>query len=73
MSRFIRSFTNVHSCFSYPLAIELLESGKINVKPLITQRFAIEQALEAFRLLASPPDNDQSVVKVLIQYNKDDD
>ncbi|OTF77432.1 sorbitol dehydrogenase-like protein [Euroglyphus maynei] len=57
----------------YPLAIELLESGKINVKPLITQRFAIEQALEAFRLLASPPDNDQSVVKVLIQYNNDDD
>ncbi|XP_075584990.1 sorbitol dehydrogenase isoform X2 [Dermatophagoides farinae] len=54
----------------YSLAIELIDSGKINVKPLITQRFPIEQALEAFHLLGSAG-NDQSVVKVLIQYNDD--
>ena len=53
--------------FSYPLAIDLLATGKINVKPLITQRFNIKDALEAFKLLRDP--GAQSVVKVLIQYD----
>lgn len=52
---------------SYPLAIDLLATGKINVKPLITQRFNIKDALEAFKLLRDP--GAQSVVKVLIQYD----
>ncbi|KAH9395933.1 hypothetical protein TYRP_020348 [Tyrophagus putrescentiae] len=51
----------------YPLAIDLLATGKINVKPLITQRFNIKDALEAFKLLRDP--GAQSVVKVLIQYD----
>lgn len=56
------------------MAIELIESGKINVKPLITQCFPIEQALDAFNLLGTPSDDEhQNVVKVLIQYNDDDD
>lgn len=50
----------------YPLAISLMESGKINLGPLITQRFPIEQALEAFQLLAR---GEEGVLKVLIQYD----
>lgn len=52
---------------SYPLAIELIATGKINIKPLITQRYNIKDALEGFKLLRNP--GDQSVVKVLIQYD----
>lgn len=33
---------------SYPLALSLIADGKINVKPLITHRFKLEQALDAF-------------------------
>jgi L-iditol 2-dehydrogenase len=33
---------------SFPLAIYLVSSGKLNVKPLITHRFKLEDALEAF-------------------------
>lgn len=52
---------------SYPLAIELIASGKIDVKPLITQRYKIENGLEGFKLLRNP--GKESVVKVLIQYD----
>ncbi|KAH9417243.1 hypothetical protein DERP_007240 [Dermatophagoides pteronyssinus] len=54
----------------YPLAIELIESGKINVKPLITQCFPIEQALDAFNLLGAPSDDEhQNVVKILYYFD----
>ncbi len=33
---------------SFPLAIHLVSSGKVNVKPLITHRYKLEDALEAF-------------------------
>ncbi|KAH9423985.1 hypothetical protein DERP_005570 [Dermatophagoides pteronyssinus] len=49
----------------YPLAIRLIETGRINVKPLITHRFQIDKALDAFKLLQS---GTESVMKVLIQY-----
>ncbi|XP_055332429.1 sorbitol dehydrogenase-like [Paramacrobiotus metropolitanus] len=32
----------------YPTALEMVASGRVNVKPLITHRYALEQALEAF-------------------------
>ncbi|KAI2809471.1 hypothetical protein BLOT_000620 [Blomia tropicalis] len=51
----------------YPLAIRLIATGKIDVKPLITQRYPIKKALEGFQILRNP--GDQSVVKVLIQYD----
>ena len=53
--------------YSYPLAINLIATGKIDVKPLITQRYKIDQALEGFKLLRQP--GDLQVVKVLIQYD----
>ncbi|KAI1633822.1 hypothetical protein F4809DRAFT_644049 [Biscogniauxia mediterranea] len=48
----------------YPAAIELISSGKVPVKKLITNRFKFEQAEEAFQLVkAGWPD----VFKVMIE------
>ena len=35
----------------YPHAVELVASGKINPRALITHRFKFEQALDAFELV----------------------
>ncbi|XP_029950553.1 sorbitol dehydrogenase [Salarias fasciatus] len=35
-------------CNTWPMAISMLASGKVNVKPLVTHRFPLEQAGEAF-------------------------
>lgn len=42
----IKSVFRYRNC--YPIAMALVESGKINLKPLITHRFRLEQAVEAF-------------------------
>ncbi|KAK6179041.1 hypothetical protein SNE40_011488 [Patella caerulea] len=34
----------------YPTALAMIASGKVNVKPLVTHRFKLEQTLEAFEL-----------------------
>ncbi|UXI22562.1 transforming growth factor beta-1-induced transcript 1 protein [Sarcoptes scabiei] len=52
----------------YPMAIRLMETGRINVKPLITQVYPIEQSMEAFKLLGTP--GVENVFKVLIQYDQ---
>lgn len=38
----------VNLCCSWPMAIAMLASGKVNVKPLVTHRFPLEQAAQAF-------------------------
>lgn len=50
------------------MAIRLMETGRINVKPLITQVYPIEQSMEAFKLLGTP--GVENVFKVLIQYDQ---
>ncbi|MBN3306621.1 DHSO dehydrogenase, partial [Amia calva] len=35
-------------CNTWPMAISMLASQKVNVKPLVTHRFPLEQALDAF-------------------------
>jgi L-iditol 2-dehydrogenase len=49
---------------TYPRAIRLVESGKVNVRSLITHRFPLAQAAEAFALNAAYKDN---CVKIVIQ------
>jgi D-xylulose reductase len=39
----------------YPRALALMGSGKINVKPLITDRFTFEQSIEAFDFAVEMP------------------
>ena len=34
--------------FSYPTALAMIASGKVNVKPLVTHRYTLEQTIEAF-------------------------
>ncbi|KAJ4946865.1 hypothetical protein JOQ06_008908 [Pogonophryne albipinna] len=35
-------------CNTWPMAVAMLASGKVNVKPLVTHRFPLEQAVQAF-------------------------
>lgn len=35
-------------CNTWPMAVAMLASGKVNVKPLVTHRFNLEQAVQAF-------------------------
>ncbi|KAF8966309.1 L-arabinitol 4-dehydrogenase [Flammula alnicola] len=48
----------------YPKAIRLVAGGLINVKPLVTHRFALEDAVAAFHVAADPA---QGAIKVQIQ------
>ena len=34
--------------FSYPTALEMVASGSVNVKPLITHTYTLEETLKAF-------------------------
>ncbi|PMD19964.1 GroES-like protein [Hyaloscypha hepaticicola] len=57
-----RSMRYTTSC--YPAAVELVASGKIDVKPLITNIFKFEDTKEALELVRQKHEN---VIKVLIQ------
>ncbi|OQE18358.1 hypothetical protein PENSTE_c018G03195 [Penicillium steckii] len=48
----------------YPTAVDLIASGKIDVKRLITNRFKFEKAEEAFELVRK---GEESVIKVVIE------
>ncbi|KAE9397054.1 GroES-like protein [Gymnopus androsaceus JB14] len=48
----------------YPKAIRLIAGGLINVKPLVTHRFSLEEAVAAFHVAADPT---QGAIKVQIQ------
>ncbi|XP_007907182.1 sorbitol dehydrogenase isoform X2 [Callorhinchus milii] len=39
-------------CNTWPMAIAMLASGKVDVKPLVTHRFPLEQAIKAFETTA---------------------
>ncbi|KAL4987927.1 hypothetical protein BDW68DRAFT_197125 [Aspergillus falconensis] len=57
-----------YSTGCYPVAVDLIASGKIDVKKLITNRFRFEQAEEAFELVRQ---GRESVIKVIIQGYQD--
>lgn len=48
----------------YPRALSLMESGKVNVKSLITERYKFEESIEAFEYAANPK---PTTVKVVIE------
>jgi len=48
----------------YPKAIRLVAGRLINVKPLVTHRFALEDAVAAFHVAADPT---QGAIKIQIQ------
>lgn len=50
--------------FSFPLALEMVANGRIDVKPLVTHRFKLEDARKAFETARQGADN---AVKVIIK------
>lgn len=48
----------------YPKAIRLVAGGLVDLKPLVTHRFALEHAVDAFHVAADPA---QGAIKVQIQ------
>lgn len=59
-----------HVCLSsdreplqYPKAIRLVSEGLINLKPLVTHRFPLNKAVDAFQVAADPS---QGAIKVQI-------
>ncbi|XP_066910749.1 sorbitol dehydrogenase-like [Clytia hemisphaerica] len=51
----------------YPVALNMVASGQINVKLLVTHRFALEDSHDAFRTSAS---NKDGAIKVMIKCSK---
>lgn len=47
----------------YPKAIRLVAGGLIDLKPLVTHRFKLEEAVQAFHVAADPK---QGAIKVQI-------
>lgn len=51
----------------YPKAISLLDSGAIDVKPIITNHFKFDESAEAFDFMCAPPD---TTVKSIIHVDQ---
>ena len=51
------------SYYSYPIALDLIASGALDVKPLITHRFRLEDSTNAFETVI---DKNSKALKVII-------
>ena len=49
--------------FSYPVALELVASGKVNVKPLVTHHYTLEESQKAFDACGA---GNNGAIKVMI-------
>jgi len=50
---------------AYPGAIRLIESGKVNLKPLVTDRYRFEDSIKAFEYAANPrPSSVKTVIEL---------
>jgi len=57
-------------CNTWPTAIELIASGKVNVKPLITQHYPLAEVEKAFHVAKEGRDeHGKPAVKVIITVN----
>ena len=54
-------------CHSYPTALALIASGAVNVKPLVTHHFKLEQSLDAFETSRTGAGG---AIKVVIHCNE---
>lgn len=50
----------------YPTALELIASGKVNVRPLVTHHYKIEETEKAFQTAMTP---EMNAIKVMIHAN----
>ena len=51
----------------FPIALELIRDGKVRVEPLITHRFSLDQAAQAF----AAADSRKRALKVLIDVGEE--
>jgi len=58
----IRGIFRYANC--YPKAIAMVAGGKVNVKPLITHRFKLEETMKAFEAAKSGKDG---AIKIMIK------
>ena len=56
-------FESVLDHYSYPAALELVASGKVNVKQLVTHRFSLQDSRQAFTASGA---GDNGAIKVMI-------
>lgn len=49
----------------YPAALSLIASGRINVKPLITHRYTINESVQAFEMAESG-----QAIKVMVSFDQ---
>ena len=54
----------IYSSRSYPTALDMVASGKVNVKPLITHTYKLEESLQAFERARTGADG---AIKVMIR------
>jgi L-iditol 2-dehydrogenase len=47
---------------TWPIAIELVSSGRVDVKPLITHHFALDETADALTLSSRVPDSVKAVI-----------
>jgi len=56
---------------SYPKALALIASGKLNLKPLITHHYKLEEVIEAFTVAKDGKDKDNKMaIKVMFHLGK---
>jgi len=55
-------------CDTYPTALDLVASKKVDVKPLVTHHFSFEECQKAFEIAEAGKDG---AIKVTIQVSKD--
>lgn len=60
----IRGIFRYRNC--YPTALEMIASGAVNVKPLVTHHFDLEETLNAFQTANDPK---SGAIKVMIKCN----
>jgi len=62
-------FDNETHCiyYSYPTALSMVASGAVNVKPLVTHRFKLEESLQAFEVARTGAGG---AIKVMIACSK---
>lgn len=55
---------------SYPVALELIASGKVDVRPLVTHHYKLEETLAAFQTTKEQADG---AIKVIITCGEGED
>ena len=67
LSRFLSSVVFSARSSSYPTALSLVESGAIDIAPLITHHFSLSETVRAFQTAVTP---ESKAVKVMIHCDQ---